>query len=53
METKLKRMKVKFATTWNEREVIIKKYGYDNVAGITMYSENLIGVKLNTPVKRW
>ena len=44
-------MKVKFATTWNEREVIIKKYGYDNVAGITIYSENLIGIKLNTQVK--
>ena len=45
-------MKVKFATTWNEREAIIKKYGYDMIAGTTMYSENLIGIKLNTSVRR-
>ena len=27
VETGLKRMKVKFATTWNEREAIIQKHG--------------------------
>ena len=43
-------MKVKFANTWNEREAIIQKHGYDMIAGTTMYSENLIGIKLNTPV---
>ena len=33
METGLKRIKVKFATTWNEREAIIQKHGYDMIAG--------------------
>ena len=51
VETELKRMKVKFAATWNEREVIIQKHGYDMIAGAIIYSENLIGIKLNTPVK--
>ena len=52
VETGLKRMKVKFATTWNEREAIIQNHGYDMIAGTTMYSENLIGIKLNAPVRR-
>ena len=52
VETGLKRMKVKFANTWNERETIIQKHGYDMIAGTTMYSENLIGIKLNTPVRK-
>ena len=37
---------------WNERETIIQKHGYDMIAGTTMYSENLIGIKLNTPVRK-
>ena len=45
-------MKVKFANTWNERDAIIQKHGYDMIAGTTMYSENLIGIKLNTPVHK-
>ena len=45
-------MKMKFAITWNEREAIIQKHGYDMIAGTTMYSENLIGIKLNTPVRK-
>ena len=45
-------MNVKFANTWNEREAIIEKHGYIMIAGTTMYSENLIGIKLNTPVLR-
>ena len=52
VETWLKQMKVKFTTTWNEREAIIQKHGYDMIAGTTMYSENLIGIKLNTPVRK-
>ena len=52
VETGLKRMKVKFASTWNEREAIIQKHGYDMIAGTIMYSENLIGIKLNTPVRK-
>ena len=52
VENRLKRMKVKFATTWNEREAIIRKHGYYIIAGTTMYSENLIGIKLNTPVRK-
>ena len=52
VETGLKRMKIKFATTWNEFEAIIAKHGYDMIVGTTMYSENLIGIKLNTPVKK-
>ena len=51
VETGLKRIKVKFANTWNELEAIIQKYGYDMIAGTTMYSENLISIKLNTPVR--
>ena len=43
---------MKFASTWNEREAIIQKHGYDMIAGTTMYSENLIGIKLNTPVRK-
>ena len=45
-------MQVKFPTTWNERESIIQKHGYDMIAGTTMYSENIIGIKLNTPVRK-
>ena len=52
VETGLKRMKIKFATTWNEFEAIIAKHGYDMIVGTTIYSENLIGIKLNTPVKK-
>ena len=52
VETGLKQMKVKFATTWNECEAIIQKHGYDMIAGTTMYSENLIGIKLNIPVRK-
>ena len=52
VETGLKRMKVKFANTWNEREAIIQKHGYDMIARTTMYSDNLIGIKLNTPVSK-
>ena len=52
VETGLKRMKVKFATTWNEQEAIIQKHRYDMIAGTTMYSENLISIKLNTPVRK-
>ena len=51
-ETGLKRIKVKFANTWNEREAIIQKHGYDMIDWTTMYSENLIGIKLNTPVRK-
>ena len=50
--TALKQMKVKFASTWNEREAIIQKHGYDMIAETTMYSENLIGIKLNTLVRK-
>ena len=52
VETGLKRMKVKFATSWNEREAIIQKHGYDMIAGTTMYSENLISIKLNAPMRK-
>ena len=52
VETGLKRMKVKFANTWNERKTIIQKHGYDMIAGTTMYSENLISINLNTPVRK-
>ena len=45
VETGLKRMKMKFVTSWNEREAIIAKHGYDMIAGSTMYSDNLIGIK--------
>ena len=52
VETGLRRMKVKFANTWNEREAIIQKHGYDMIAWATMFSENLISIKLNTPVRK-
>ena len=38
VETGLKRIKVKFANTWNEREVILQKHKYDMIAENTMYS---------------
>ena len=52
VETGLKQMKMKFATTWNECEAIIQRHGYDMIVRTTMYSENLIGIKLNTPVRK-
>ena len=52
VETELKRMKVKFDSTWNERETIIQKHGYDMIAGTTMYFENLIGIKMNTTLRK-
>ena len=52
VETGLKRMKVKFATTWNEGEAIIQKRGYDMITGTTMYFKNMIGIKLNTSVRK-
>ena len=52
VETGLKRMKVKFATTWNECEAIIQKHGYNMIAVTTIYSENLISIKLNTPMRK-
>ena len=45
-------MKVKFANTWNEREDIIQKHGHDIIAGTNMYTENLISIKLNTPMRK-
>ena len=45
-------MKVKFATTWNECEAIIQKHGYNMIAVTTIYSKNLISIKLNTPVRK-
>ena len=45
-------MKMKFATTWNECEAIIQRHGYDMITGTTTYSKNLIGIKLNTPVRK-
>ena len=45
-------MKVKFANTWNEREAIIQKHGYDMIAVTTMCSMNLIGIKLNIPLRK-
>ena len=52
VETGLKQMKMKFATTWNECEAIIQRHGYDMIVRTTMYSKNLIGIKLNTPVRK-
>ena len=40
VERGLKRMKKKFATTWNERKTIIQKHRYNMIAGTTMNSEN-------------
>ena len=48
----MKRVKLKFTTTWNEREAIIQKYGYDMIAESAMYSENLISINRNTPVRK-
>ena len=42
VKTGLKRMKVKYATTWNEREAIIQNHRYDMIAGTIIYSENLM-----------
>ena len=40
VERGLKRMKKKFATTWNERKAIIQKHGYNMIARTTMNCEN-------------
>ena len=50
VETGLKRMKVKFASTWNKREAIIQKHGCDMLVGTIMFTEYLIGIKLNLPM---
>ena len=52
VETGLKLMKVKCATTWNECKAIIQKHEYDMIAGTTTYFENLIGIKLNTLLRK-
>ena len=52
VETGLKRMKMKFATSIADREAIIAKHGYDMILGTIMYLENLIGIKLNTPARK-
>ena len=43
---------MKFATSIADWEVINAKHGYDMILGTTIYSENLIGIKLNTPVRK-
>ena len=45
VETGLKRMKMKFVTSWNEREAINAKYGVDMIDKITPYSDNFVGIK--------
>ena len=52
VETGLKRMKMKFVTSWNEREAINAKYGVDMIDRITPYSDNFVGIKLHTPVRK-
>ena len=52
VETGLKRMKIKFASSLAEREAINAKHGYNMIAGTTMDSENLIDIKLNTSVRK-
>ena len=52
VETGLKRMKMKFASSIADWEAITAKHGIDMVAKLTTFSENLIGIKLHTPVKK-
>ena len=52
VETGLKQIKIKFASSIAEREAIIAKHGNEMILGTTMYSDNLIDMKLNTPVRK-
>ena len=52
LRAELNRMKVKFASSIIEREAIVQKHGYDIIASSTMYADDLIGLKIEMPVKR-
>ena len=52
VETGLKQIKIKFASSIAEREAIIAKHSYEMILGSTMDSEKLIDMKLNTGVRK-
>ena len=52
VETGLKQIKIKFASSIADWEAIIAKHSYEMILGSTMDSEKLIDMKLNTGVRK-
>ena len=52
METGLKGIKVKFVSSFEKGKGTISKCGYDSIALTKLYSENLIGIKRMTTVRK-
>ena len=52
VETGLKGIKVKFVSSFDKRQGTISKCGYDSIASTKPYSENLIGIKRVTTVRK-
>ena len=52
METGLKGIKVKFVSSFEKGQGTISKCGYDSFALTKLYSENLIGIKRMTTVRK-
>ena len=52
METGLKGIKVKFVSSFEKGQGTISKCGYDSFALTKLYSENLIGIKRATPIRK-
>ena len=52
VETGLKGIKVKFVSSFEKGQGTISKCGYDSIASTKLYSENLIGIKRATPIRK-
>ena len=52
METGLKGIKVKFVSSFEKGQGTISKCGYDSIVSTKPYSENLIGIKRMTTVRK-
>ena len=52
VETGLKGIKVKFVSSFEKCQRTISKCGYDSIASTKLDSENLIGIKRATPIRK-
>lgn len=52
VETGLKGIKVKFVSSFEKGQGTISKCGYDSIASTKLDSENLIGIKRATPIRK-
>ena len=52
METGLKGIKVEFVSSFEKGQGTISKCVYDSFALTKLYSENLIGIKIATPIRK-